>query len=77
MACTLGQVLDHLDRALAELWSQAQDVTVLVGSRSPFGHPFASVFGRTGDGYLFGLLGPLRMDYERSLGVVRYVVGNV
>lgn len=74
LVCSLAEVLDQLSGALNNMWHKVGDVDVHVGSDCLFGRDFATVVGRTKRGALFGLLGPQRLDYERSLEIVRHVI---
>ena len=49
----------------------SNDVRIMVGSENPFGKECGSIvttytFGDKGTG-LFGILGPMRMDYENNI----------
>ncbi len=44
-------------------WDQIRDCTLIL---APYG-------GRTGTGGVVGVVGPTRMDYARTIGVVRYI----
>jgi transcriptional regulator of heat shock response len=74
LVCSLAEVLDHLGVALKNMWSDVDGLDVRIGSACPFGQPFAAVVGRTSNGALFGILGPQRLDYQASRGVVSYVI---
>ncbi|MFA5954400.1 MAG: hypothetical protein WC817_02605 [Patescibacteria group bacterium] len=71
----MGQVIDHLDEAVSEIFASesGNDVTVLVGSDNPFGRDCSVIllrYGSSGSNTekgLFGILGPTRMDYDRNI----------
>ena len=76
--CRISEVLDHLDWVVEKLFSRLDgEVKVLVGGENPFGESCGAVFSRYDlDGLpagMFGILGPLRMDYERNVSLVKYV----
>jgi transcriptional regulator of heat shock response len=76
LVCSLAEVLDHLGSTLEQLWDDVGEVDVRIGSACPFGRPFATVVGRTASGSLFGILGPQRLDYGLSRGIVSFVTSH-
>jgi len=75
----MGQVIDHLDEAIARVFGTNSDdsVTVLLGSENPFGSNCGVILVRCavangGDG-VFGILGPTRMDYRTNIARVERV----
>lgn len=70
----MSEVIDHLDEVMASLSDRLDDdIAVLLGSDNPFGPECGSVLSKSRSGMVFGLLGPLRMDYEKNIGLVRYI----
>lgn len=73
----VSAVVDHLDEVVAKLFRSVNaDSVVLIGSASPFGNACASIITRYQHGNnngIFGLFGPMRMDYDQALGLVQYV----
>lgn len=70
---TIGAIIDRLDEAAADLFDLAtEDVQVLIGN-SRFGEGCSVVVTRyhlgSEDG-VFGVLGPTRMNYERTVALV-------
>ncbi len=61
---SLSEVLDRLDDALHQL-PRAGQPRILIGSESPFG-PACSVLYLGRDDLTFGILGPLRVNYQRA-----------
>lgn len=74
-AYSMSTVVDHLDDVMARLFAEVTtEPQVLVGEDNPFGNACASVVTRArfgGTAGIFGVLGPIRMDYDRVLGLVR------
>jgi len=65
-------VVDHLDEVIASVYDEmSDDVIVKIGSENPFGVDCSFVGVRHKDG-LFGLLGPMRMDYMSNISRVKY-----
>lgn len=77
MVREMGQVVDHLDEALLQLMSKASNkVQVLLGKNNPLGSDCAIIYTNlhiARQPVLFGLFGPLRMDYEANIGRINYV----
>ena len=75
----LGQVVDRLDNIVGQIFDQVVDEPqVLLGRENPFGDFCSTILTRLElpsqkEGVVFGLLGPLRMDYERNIGLINYV----
>lgn len=78
----ISRVVDHMDEVIEGLFGtfagSEVDVAILVGDRNPF-HKESSVIiapcichERFG---LIGLIGPIRMDYEINLALMKYAVG--
>jgi len=73
----ISDVIDRLDEIIDNLFHDLPDaVQVLVGSHNPFGDFCGAVLGKylfRGQTGLIGIIGPMRMDYEKNLGIVKYV----
>lgn len=66
--------LDTLEEHMTELVNSAPNpVTALVGSENPFHEGCATMMLRTGSGdkVVFGVLGPVRMDYDRVMPLLQ------
>lgn len=78
--CGISVVIDGLDEAVANIYdavSESDSVQVFIGEKNRFGKEcsvIASKYQSAGAaGGLFGLLGPLRMDYDLNIARVKYV----
>lgn len=72
----MSEVVDHLDEVIKDMFDEISEVKVLVGSENPFGKECSSIvckykYGQDQEG-LFGILGPMRMDYENNLALIKY-----
>ena len=69
----IGDIVDNLDRIVAKLFEEvAPGVQVYVGSENPFGAQCGTVLLRLGGGEsMMGVLGPMRMDYDRAIGMMK------
>jgi heat-inducible transcriptional repressor len=69
---SLSEMVDRFDEVIGEIFETVSaDPQVLIGSQNPFGPDMSAILvkkslpgGVTG---LLGLVGPMRMDYERNL----------
>lgn len=71
-----SEVMDELDRFAARLLARAEeDIVVLIGRETPFGTGAGMVLARYGSrgtsSGLLGLVGPVRMDYDRNVLLVQ------
>lgn len=75
----LTATLDRLEEVMAEFFDDVgNEVEILLGTENPFGERCGTLlvkmqYGRRTNGVL-GLLGPMRMDYERNLAIMRRVI---
>lgn len=70
----VSSIFDHCEEHIPELFAQMQDSeTVFIGSENPLGNVCSTVAIKMNSETLFALLGPLRMDYKKNLGIVQYV----
>lgn len=68
---SLGQILDRLDEVLHTVRRTKFDQPVaLIGQQCPFGNACSSMLFTLHDGTLFGILGPMRMDYRRGFALL-------
>jgi heat-inducible transcriptional repressor len=73
----ISEIIDHIDEIIDEIFETVPDgVQVLIGSENPFGNLCSTIMskyklnGKTG---LFGILGPMRMNYEKNIALIKYV----
>lgn len=71
----MGELLDHLDEVMAEVYDTVPtEVVVLIGQDNPFGQDCGSVLVRlnvTGAApHIFGIIGPMRMDYQANTALL-------
>ncbi|MFA4942227.1 MAG: hypothetical protein WC564_01150 [Patescibacteria group bacterium] len=81
LVCDVSEVIDRLEEIIAEIFDSLRSGRqVLIGSENPFGNFLSTVIlkykkdNRTG---VFGILGPMRMDYEKNLALVEYLENNL
>ncbi len=73
----MSRIIDHLDEVMKDLFNKTKDKTeVLIGSKNPFAKECASITTNYQNGRqkgIFGLLGPIRMDYEQNIALINYI----
>ncbi|OGF28020.1 hypothetical protein A2331_02835 [Candidatus Falkowbacteria bacterium RIFOXYB2_FULL_34_18] len=73
----ISTVIDRMDEVIDSIFDEIDiGVHTLIGSKNPFGN-FCSVIiskHRTEDNVgLFGVLGPMRMDYKKNIALIKYI----
>jgi heat-inducible transcriptional repressor len=73
----ISAVIDRIDEIIEEIFDQLEyGSQILVGSNNPFGVFCSSIINKykyNGNIGVFGILAPLRMDYEKNLAIVNYI----
>ena len=81
----ISEIVDKLDERIPQLFSffeeSKKDVKILIGDANPLS-PRASIilarYQRQGIlSGLFGILGPMRMDYGRNLAIIKYIMARI
>jgi len=74
MVIGISEAIDGLDSVVSGLSkSLDQDITVLLGSDNPFGDNCGSILAKFSGGTVFGILGPMRMDYDKNICLMKYI----
>lgn len=68
---SISEVVDHLDEVIEKIFDLIGSTQVKIGRENYFDNSCASILTKT-DNKLFVILGPMRMDYERNLGLLNY-----
>ncbi|MFA4999915.1 MAG: hypothetical protein WC545_00950 [Patescibacteria group bacterium] len=73
----VSAVIDRLEEIIDDTFEELKDgAQVLIGSKNPFGNFLSTVLvkykNNNQDG-VFGILGPMRMDYGRNLALVEFI----
>lgn len=73
----ISGIIDRLDEIIDEIFDQTEfGPRVLVGSDNPFSPICSTIMSKYKSGEntgLFGLLGPIRQDYEKNLAFVNFI----
>ena len=67
----LSFVVDHLDEVIEKIFDSVRDTEIKIGKDNYFAKQCTSILTKVDDKML-GILGPIRMDYERNLGLINY-----
>jgi heat-inducible transcriptional repressor len=70
VAKTLGAALDHLQEMVQSLTS-SHEPRALIGSDNPLHRQYSVVYASPGTHIRIGFFGPMRMDYEREIGLLQ------
>ncbi|MBU0670577.1 hypothetical protein KKF29_00285 [Patescibacteria group bacterium] len=74
----LGEVVDQLDEVMAGIHSQVRDeVEIYIGKNNPFSENCSSILTSyhldNDTRGVFGILGPVRMDYSKNYSLVKFL----
>lgn len=79
LVCQVSSVVDHLDEVIKNMFNEvagSDETKIFVGSENPFGKECGSILSRYQYGQkesgVFGILGPMRMNYENNLALIKY-----
>jgi len=74
----MGEMIDSMDEIIEEVFDDIGfEPEVLIGEDNPFGNFCSSImvkYKKDEDAGLFGILSPMRMDYEKNMGIIKYIL---
>ncbi len=75
---TLSHIVDRLDEVMKTVFDDVEkEVRVFIGNENPFGKEVATIVAKyrlpSGATGMIGLMGPMRMDYEKNLQLLEEV----
>jgi len=75
--CDVSGIIDRLEEIIDDVFEDlSEGEQVLVGSKNPFGNFLSTVlvkYKNNNQNGVFGILGPMRMDYGRNLALVEFI----
>lgn len=75
---SMSSMLDSLDHQLNALRKKVYETpTILIGESCPFGNASSTILLTLPNQMLFGVLGPMRMDYRRIRNIMNAIQTNV
>ncbi len=73
----ISEVIDRVDEIIDNIFDQLpQEIQIMLGSNNPFGNFCSTILTKYQLGEhtgLFGILGPMRMNYEKNLALVKFI----
>jgi transcriptional regulator of heat shock response len=76
-----SEVVDRIDDIINDIYEQVSfEPEVLLGENNPFGNFCSTILVKYKEGEntgLFGILSPMRTDYESNLGIIKYIISKI
>lgn len=71
----VSSIFDHCEEHIPGLFQKVshEGETILIGNENPLGAVCSTVMVKVQNDILFALLGPMRMDYKKSIALVQYI----
>ena len=70
-------IIDHMEEIIDDMFEKIEDgEQVLIGSKNPFGAFLSTVlvkYKKDKKSGVFGIMGPVRMDYAHNLALINYI----
>jgi heat-inducible transcriptional repressor len=77
IVCDVSVIIDRLEEIIDEVFENlSENEQVLIGSKNPFGNFLSTVlvkYKNNNQSGVFGILGPVRMDYSHNLALVEFI----
>ena len=77
----ISRIIDDIEDIIVGMYSGLTNKPqIFIGRKNPFGAICGSVvvkYEKNGERGMFGIVGPMRMDYEQCLGLVEYIKNNL
>lgn len=69
---SFSAVIDHLDEVVSQIYDEVTSrVEVRIGQENPFGADCSVILAKTKNKML-GIIGPMRMDYQKNINLIKY-----
>jgi len=73
LVCSLSNVIDHLDEIMEYIYDKiSQETEIKIGCDNYFAKNCATVMVKSKNA-MFGILGPMRMNYQRNVELINFV----
>ncbi|MFA5318358.1 MAG: hypothetical protein WC323_02700 [Patescibacteria group bacterium] len=77
----ISRIIDDIEDIVLGMYSGVtNEPQIFIGQKNPFGAICGSVvvkYEKGDDSGMFGIVGPMRMDYEQCLGLINYIVNRI
>ncbi len=74
MVLSMSQVVDSLEKAMSDIYPHIIKPEILIGTDNPFSEDCSVAITPLANDKMLAILGPLRMDYNRVLGLLEQTV---
>jgi len=75
--CDVSVIIDRLEEIIDEVFEKlVEGEQILIGTKNPFGNFLSTVivkYKNNNQNAIFGILGPMRMNYGRNLALVEFI----
>jgi heat-inducible transcriptional repressor len=75
--CDVSGIIDRMEEIIDDIFEELQEgEQTLIGSKNPFGNFLSAIlvkYRHQGAHGIFGILGPMRMDYNRNLALAEFI----
>ena len=75
--CDVSGIIDRMEEIIDDIFEELSEGTqILIGSKNPFGNFLSAIlvkYKHEGAHGLFGILGPMRMDYNHNLALAEFI----
>lgn len=75
--CDVSGVIDRLEEIIDDIFEDLEEgEQIMIGSKNPFGNFLSTVlvkYKHNNQNGVFGILGPMRMDYNHNLALVEFI----
>jgi transcriptional regulator of heat shock response len=75
----LSGIIDHLDTEMGKIFHQIKKTEILIGEDNPFGVDCSLIITNINNPgkRIFGILGPIRMNYRKNINYLNYLKENI
>lgn len=77
VVCDVSIIIDRMEEIIAEIFDDLKPgEDIFIGEKNPFGNFLSSVllkYNYKNHSAVVGILGPLRMDYDKNLSLIRFL----
>ncbi len=77
----VSEVIDRMDEIIVDIYDDIEEKPkILVGSDNPFGNFCSTILVKyrlNNKSGVFGILAPMRMDYERNLALIEHILNKL
>lgn len=68
----ISQVIDRMDEVMSQIYGRFNNLEVKIGAENPFSSDCSIIINKQKN-ILLGILGPLRMDYQKNIQLINFI----